>query len=152
MCVRRKFYIQNLKIEGGPYYSGMYMDLTAPQPIMGTTRSAMRRIQHEIEEAEKFPYFDLVPDPDNIMKWTAHIHDLPCAHRAGKKYTLELICPATYPLKAPKIRFLEQVDNFKYNDNETGRFCIYMLSHEWLPSYTLQGIVLYICSLLTDTE
>jgi ubiquitin-protein ligase len=117
---------------------------------MSNIHYAIRRIQTELRNKDTFSYFHLDHDPDSILRWKAYIYRLPSERHAGKKYILEIICPERYPLVAPEVRFLSDVENSSYVDRATGEFCNNMLRDGWLPSMTLKSTVLYICSFLCD--
>ena len=111
---------------------------------------AIRRIQNEIRDKENFTYFHLEHHADSILRWKAYIYKLPSERHAGKKYILEIVCPERYPLVAPEVRFLSDVENSTYVDRTTGEFCNNILRGEWVPSMTLKSTVVYICSVLSD--
>lgn len=113
------------------------------------------RIQREIKQMDAdshiSPYYSLSHDPNNLYIWSANIHCLPDIRHEGKNYNLEILCPPDYPFKPPIVKFLDPV-NCPCVSNATGLFKIDILTKGWSPGLTLRGIMLSICSVLTDNE
>ena len=115
---------------------------------------ARTRIQREIDrlrQAEPSPYYSIYPHPDNIHVWSANIHGLPALHQHGKNYDLEITLPNNYPFIPPVVKVLGVIDHM-HVDRRTNTICSDILGPMWTPSFTVEALVLAICSLLTDGE
>jgi ubiquitin-protein ligase len=119
--------------------------------------TARRRIQQELTKfnTEPSPYYSAQPRQDNILIWDVNIHGLPALHQMGKNYDLEITIPNDYPFYPPSIKVLSPI-NRSYIDSRTGELCsdILLRGHAsaWSPSFTMEAVLIAVCSILTDNE
>jgi ubiquitin-protein ligase len=123
---------------------------------MSMMARAIKRLNIEIKEGEldPLPYYTLTQkSPDNILEWLATIQNVPNPDLKDRVFHLEIICPPEYPIKPPKIRFLDisQADLAhlpKDHVSAEGYICVDILNGQWAPSWTIRGLVYAICSFL----
>lgn len=120
--------------------------------------TARRRIQRELVHfnTEPSPYYSAQPRQDNILVWDVNIHGLPALHQMGKNYDLEITIPDSYPFNPPRIKVLSPI-NRSYIDSRTGELCSDILiasgkNSAWAPSFTMEAVLIAVCSILTDNE
>ena len=85
----------------------------------------------------------------NNFKWLGTIAGPKDSCYEGGVFLLDITFPATYPFKAPKIKFITKV----YHPNigsETGGICLDILDSYWSPALTIDKILLSVRALLTD--
>lgn len=83
-----------------------------------------------------------------MFKWTATILGPEGSPYAGGIFFLDVIFPADYPFKPPKVVFLTKV--YHPNVASTGAICLDILKDAWSPALTISRVLLSISSLLTD--
>ena len=122
---------------------------------MSIPMRAINRLHREMKEnaTDQLPYYTLTQDPENILKCNATIQNVPNPALKDRVFHLEIICPPEYPIKPPKIRFLnvsqaDQAHLPKDHINTEGYLCVDILNGQWAPTWTLRGLVYTICSLL----
>ena len=120
--------------------------------------TARRRIERELVHfnTEPSPYYSAQPRQDNILVWDVNIHGLPALHQMGKNYDLEITIPDSYPFNPPRIKVLSPI-NRSYIDSRTGELCSDILiasgkNSAWAPSFTMEAVLIAVCSILTDNE
>ena len=117
---------------------------------------AIKRLNIEIKDGEldPLPYYTLTQkSSDNILEWLATIQNVPNPAFEGRVFHLEIICPPEYPIKPPKIRFMDisEADLAhlpKDYISAEGYICADILNGQWAPSWTFRGLVYAICSIL----
>lgn len=67
---------------------------------------------------------------------------------SGGIFHLSWACKPSYPLSAPKLRFLTRI--YHPNIDAKGKICMDILEHNWAPFYTIHTIVLSLLSLFSD--
>ena len=97
------------------------------------------------------PDIDLVPEEDDIRRWTAFLRGPPQTPYDGFRYHLDITVPDTYPLTPPSIRSVTKVfhPNFHF---KTGEICLDIFKSEWTPAWTLQNCCRAIMTLLSHPE
>jgi ubiquitin-protein ligase len=118
--------------------------------IMG---DAQRRLRKEIINLQRDQpmYYSIYVQPDNIFKWSANIHCLNDTRHRGKNYELEITIPPDYPFKPPSVKCLTQI-NIDCVNKRTQEFYIDILKDQWSPSFTIDSLLLSICSVITQYE
>ena len=118
---------------------------------------ALRRIQRELTtfNQDPSPYYSAQPRQDNILIWDVNIHGLPAIHQIGKNYDLEITIPDHYPFYPPSVKVMSPI-NHRYIDSRTNEICTDILKrgkhNAWAPSFTIEAVLIAVCSLLTDNE
>ncbi|CAF1002960.1 unnamed protein product [Rotaria sordida] len=88
-------------------------------------------------------------DPDKSMiHWIGWIEGPQDTPYAGGKFRLIIDFPVDFPFKPPKIHFITPV--FHPNISINGEICLDILHSQWSPALTIRGLLISLCSLLTD--
>mmetsp|Transcript_20374 Transcript_20374/g.22632 ORF Transcript_20374/g.22632 Transcript_20374/m.22632 type:complete len:150 (+) Transcript_20374:57-506(+) len=111
---------------------------------------AIRRIQKELKDVirDPPPGCIITNKPKDVYWWTATIAGPEDSPFAGGQFTLDIRIPASYPFKAPKVKFLTPV--YHPNVATDGSICVDILKGNWSPALTVSRVILSIVSLLTD--
>ncbi|KAJ3246924.1 ubiquitin-conjugating enzyme E2 E3 [Chytriomyces hyalinus] len=120
--------------------------------LKNTNASAAKRIQKELAEISLEPPTNCSAGPkgDNLFEWTATIQGPKDSPYANGIFFLDIVFPAEYPFKAPKIVFRTRI--YHCNINAQGGICLDILKDNWSPALTISKVLLSICSLLTDAN
>ncbi|CAF3926764.1 unnamed protein product [Rotaria sp. Silwood1] len=88
-------------------------------------------------------------DPSKSMAdWIGYIEGPENTPYAGGKFHLTIHFSAEFPFKPPEIRFITPV--FHPNISDNGEICLDILHSQWSPALTIRGLLISLCSLLTD--
>ncbi|MBA0876060.1 hypothetical protein Goshw_017148 [Gossypium schwendimanii] len=140
---------------------------------------ASKRILKELKDLQKDPPTSCSAGPvaEDMFHWQATIMGPPDSPYAGGVFQVTIHFPPDYPFKPPKVAFRTKV--FHPNINSNGSICLDILKEQWSPALTiskppvsdahiqtwvmghnaptiflmhkdLSGVLLSICSLLTD--
>lgn len=96
-------------------------------------------------------YFrDVVVDEQNIFQWTGLL--VPEAYPYNKgAFRIEIIFPAEYPFKPPKITFKTRI--YHPNVDEKGQICLPIVAVEnWKPATKTEQVVQALVSLINEPE
>ena len=85
---------------------------------------------------------------NNISEWIATIVGPTGTPYVGALYTLNITFPKNYPFAPPKIKFETPI--YHCNINEQGDICMDILKNAWMPTLTIEKVLLSISSLLAD--
>jgi ubiquitin-conjugating enzyme E2 D/E len=88
---------------------------------------------------------DATKDMTHWIGWIDGPQDTPYA---GGRFHLTLDFPSDYPFKPPEIRFITTV--YHPNISVKGEICLDILHSQWSPALTIRGLLISLCSLLTD--
>jgi ubiquitin-conjugating enzyme E2 D/E len=111
---------------------------------------ALKRINRELRDLLKDPPQSCSAGPvgDDLYHWNATIMGPKESPFEGGVYFLDILFPADYPFKPPKIQFQTKI--YHPNINSHGGICLDILKSAWSPALTIAKVLLSICSLLTD--
>ena len=112
--------------------------------------STIGRIKAELEGLTKDPPSNCSAGPvkDDIMHWEATLMGPNGSVYEGGVFKLNIIFPADYPFKPPKVHFETRI--YHPNINAAGGICLDILKDNWSPALTISKVLLSICSLLDD--
>ncbi|CAF4491117.1 unnamed protein product [Rotaria sp. Silwood2] len=83
-----------------------------------------------------------------MMHWIGWIEGPQDTPYAGGKFRLTIDFPVDFPFKPPTIHFITPV--FHPNISAKGEICLDILHSQWPPALTIRGLLISLCSLLTD--
>lgn len=95
-------------------------------------------------------------DDENILKGYALIVGVENTPYYGGFYFFNFDFPNDYPYTPPKLTFLSNNDNIRYNPNlyRTGKVCLSILNtwkgESWTSCQTIRTILLTLCTILND--
>jgi peroxin-4 len=115
---------------------------------------AAKRLRKELQNLQKSPPdpdIHLIPDADNILKWSALLRGPSDTPYEGGIFLLSVDCGSDYPLTPPSITF--QTKTFHPNIHfRTGDVCLDILKKEWSPAWGIQAACRAILALLSDPD
>ena len=111
---------------------------------------ALRRLQKEMSDMFKDPPSNCSAGmvDDDLFHWKATIIGPEGTPYQGGVFVLNIVFPAEYPFKAPKINFQTKI--YHPNINASGQICLDILKDQWSPALSIPKVLLSICSLLND--
>ncbi len=116
--------------------------------------AAAKRLRKELQNLERSkadPDIYLIPDSENILKWTALLRGPAETPYEGGIFQLNIDCGQDYPLAPPSIQFATKV--FHPNVHfRTGDVCLDILKKEWSPAWGIQAACRAILALLSDPD
>ena len=112
--------------------------------------SSSQRIKTELNLLQKDPPGNCSAGPvdDDLFHWEATILGPEKTVYEGGIFQLNILFPANYPFKPPKIKFNTTI--YHPNINSSGGICLDILKDNWSPALTISKVLLSICSLLND--
>jgi len=112
--------------------------------------SSSQRISTELNLLQKDPPCNCSAGPvdDDLFHWEATILGPEKTVYEGGIFQLNILFPANYPFKPPKIKFNTTI--YHPNINSSGGICLDILKDNWSPALTISKVLLSICSLLND--
>jgi ubiquitin-conjugating enzyme E2 D/E len=111
---------------------------------------ALRRISRELAHLRKDPPSNCSAGPvgDDLLNWQATIMGPVDSPYQGGVFFLNITLPPEYPFKPPKVVFTSKI--YHPNISASGEICLNILKDQWNPTLTISGVLLSICSRLTD--
>ena len=111
---------------------------------------SLKRLNKEIKDLSNDPPDNCSAGPsgNNMYHWEATILGPDNSPYAGGVFFLDIVFPADYPFKPPKIKFVTKI--YHCNINNNGGICLDILKDQWSPALTIGKVLLSISSLLTD--
>lgn len=112
---------------------------------------SQRRLAKELKEITLNPIEKCSAgpvDPANIYLWNGTIIGPDKSPYEGGLFRLEILFSVTYPFKPPTVTFLTKV--YHPNITPTGGICLGILKDEWVPSYTINTVLLAVSELLAN--
>ena len=111
---------------------------------------SLSRINKELKSLAEDPPSNCSAGPvgSDIYHWQGTIMGPSDSPYSGGVFFLDILFPADYPFKAPKIKFTTKI--YHCNINSNGSICLDILKGQWSPALTISKVLLSICSLLTD--
>ena len=88
------------------------------------------------------------PVGDNKMHWQASIMGPSDSPYQGGVFSLNIEFSEAYPYTPPKVQFITKI--YHPNISGSGSICLDILEEEWSPAFSIDKVLLSICSLLTD--
>lgn len=114
-----------------------------------------KRILKELSMLGENPPMNCTASPigDDLFKWQAVIMGPSDSPYANGVFFLNIEFPKDYPFKPPKIVFKTRIYHPNINPN-SGAICLDILKDGggWVPSLTIEKVLLSICSLFTDAN
>ena len=102
------------------------------RPTMAGTHTTNRLVQEykQLSKQAPDPEIELVPDEDDIRRWTAFLRGPPQTPYEGFRYHLDIVVPDSYPLTPPSIKAVTKIfhPNFHF---KTGEICVDIFKSEW---------------------
>lgn len=115
-------------------------------------KMATKRIAKELKDITQSPPSNCSAGPvertGDLFHWTGTIIGATETPYAGGLFGLDIVFPANYPFKPPKVRFTTKI--YHCNVNSNGGICLDILKDNWSPALTISKVLLSICSLLSD--
>ena len=111
---------------------------------------ALRRLNKEYRDITKNPPANCSASLVNgdYLHWKGTIYGPTKTPYESGIFHLDISIPATYPFKAPKVKFITKV--YHPNINNRGDICLDILKNQWSPALQIEQVLLSICSLLQD--
>lgn len=105
----------------------------------------IKRIGKEYEEITKNPPAGMtisLVDESDLHKWIITMDGPKNSPYAGGKFTLNLVLPAEYPFKPPKISFKTRIFHPNISNDDTGSMCLGLLKPEsWKPPTRIAAVL-----------
>ena len=115
--------------------------------------AATRRLAKELEDIRKAKmssFRDINVDESNILCWQGLIVPENAPYNKGA-FRIEIIFPAEYPFKPPKITFKTKI--YHPNIDEKGQVCLPIISAEhWKPATKTEQVIQSLVALVNDPE
>lgn len=112
----------------------------------------VRRLTQHYLEFKKNPlsYCNVEPiDPEKDMThWNGWIEGPEESPYSNGKFYLSFKFTSDFPFKPPEIKFLTPI--YHPNISLKGEICLDILHSQWSPALTIRGLLISLCSLLTD--
>ncbi|KAF5134251.1 hypothetical protein MHUMG1_02086 [Metarhizium humberi] len=129
---------------------------TASGPGGGSAKTATKRLLKEMdtwrkEQSDEKGIERLGPISDeNLLEWESVINGQGAFHPGGR-WLVSISVPPTYPLQAPKMRFVTPIvhPNIAL---QTGEICLDLLKDAWTPAYSVLECVRAVRMLLSCPE
>ena len=111
---------------------------------------SLKRIGKELKDFSIDPPCNCSAGPinDDLYHWEGTIIGPQNSVYSGGIFFLDIIFPADYPFKPPKVKFTTKI--YHCNINGNGSICLDILKDQWSPALTISKILLSISSLLDD--
>jgi len=112
--------------------------------------SFQRRILVEFKKITNEPIPDITvnQNTDNFREFFITIGGPKDTPYENGKFKLEMFLNESYPMEAPKIRFLTKI--YHPNIDKLGRICLDIIKDKWSPAIQIRTLLLSIQSLLAD--
>jgi ubiquitin-conjugating enzyme E2 D len=119
---------------------------------------SIKRLQRDLQEIRSKPPENISAglhgDGKNILHWTATIIGPTKTPYEGGVFVLDIVFPADYPFKPPKVTFKTKIYHpnisFDEKSNEPSTICLDILKEAWAPSLTVSKVLLSLSSMLAD--
>lgn len=111
---------------------------------------SQKRLQKELEtiQNDPIPLTYISPKNDNLSEWEGYIIGPGDTPYENGKFRLLILIPDRYPMDPPTVTFVTKM--FHPNISVDGKICVDILKNKWLPSMTLQKILISILSMLSE--
>ncbi|UJR16797.1 hypothetical protein I4U23_003696 [Adineta vaga] len=111
-----------------------------------------KRLAIHFDELQKNPAPLCYAEPEdpskNMLHWVGWIDGPQNTPYAGGRFHLIIDFPLEFPFKPPTVRFTTNI--FHTNISSNGEICLDILHSQWSPALTIRGLLISLCSLLTD--
>ncbi|XP_069135965.1 ubiquitin-conjugating enzyme E2 L3-like [Argopecten irradians] len=115
--------------------------------------AATRRLQKELVDIrkEEFPMFrNITVDETNVLFWSGLIVVNEAPYNKGA-FKIEIVFPAEYPFKPPKITFKTKI--YHPNVDEKGQVCLPIISADnWKPATKTLQVIQALVTLIREPE
>ena len=101
---------------------------------------ALKRIQRELQDLGREPPENVSAGPvgDDFFRWQATLMGPDDSPYAGGVFFVDIIFPADYPFKPPKLSFTTRI--YHCNINSNGSICLDILKDQWSPALTISKV------------
>ena len=114
--------------------------------------SLLRCLTHHYREIEKNPppycYAQPVDPSKDLTNWIGWIDGPEESPYYNGRFSLSLKFPSDFPFKPPEMKFVTAI--YHPNISSKGEICLDILHSQWSPALTIRGLLISLCSLLTD--
>ncbi|KAI4162069.1 MAG: hypothetical protein LQ342_004381 [Letrouitia transgressa] len=113
--------------------------------------SSERAMEKDIKSANRdksTPWIIFAPVYFNLYHLLAGIEGPPNTPYEGGVFWIEICIPQQYRFDPPKLRFLTRI--YHPNIDSRGNICLDMLRNSWSSAYSLQTVLICLCSILDD--
>jgi ubiquitin-conjugating enzyme E2 Z len=128
------------------------------EKIITIKKETIQRLIKDVKQLKKYPLHDnniyYLHDEENILKGYALIIGSSDTPYFGGYYFFELNYPQDYPHSPPKVIFVTNGDNIRFNPNlyTSGKVCISLLNtwrgDQWTSCQTISSVLLTLGTLL----
>jgi ubiquitin-protein ligase len=128
------------------------------EKIITIKKETIQRLIKDVKQLKKYPLHDnniyYLHDEENILKGYALIIGSSDTPYFGGYYFFELNYPQDYPHSPPKVIFVTNGDNIRFNPNlyTSGKVCISLLKtcrgDQWTSCQTISSVLLTLGTLL----
>ena len=108
------------------------------------TSPTVRRLIKDLEQST----FQTQPVENDLYTWVALVDGPKGTPFEGGFFSLVLLFDDEYPQHPPEVAFVSEV--FHPNVYENGDICLDILKNKWLPSYSVNSLLLSIQTLLGE--
>ena len=112
---------------------------------------AMRRLLKERKDLMENPVEGIQAAPvsdTDMFNWRGSVVGPEGSPYEGGNFFLDIVFPAEYPFKPPKVTFSTKI--FHPNVNDNGGVCLDTLKDNWTPSLTIGKVLMTVQQLMMD--
>ena len=109
-----------------------------------------RRLNKELSDLQNNPtdFATAGPVGEDLLHWNAMLMGPPNTPYDGGVFNVDLVFPAEYPFKPPKVRFLTKV--YHPNIKSNGEICADLVNDSWGPTLNTRYVLSALKGLLEE--